>query len=284
MGFGESLGLSSINPIAVATSIGEIGAGLYEGHRNRGQQRDINNANAALQREFAKMGITWRVEDAKRAGIHPLAAIGAVGASASPSFQLGEKDEALSRGLSNMGQNISRSMRATQNPQERLETAYRLENMRLNNEMLKAQIDQVSRPDNPPLPTGGTDNFIGGQGDSGVMLVVPSKRVSHAPGRPAQEAGARPDVSYSRTDDVLVPVIPEGLAESMEDDTVGKILWRIRNQIAPNVTGRGAPPKSQLPPGYHYWRWDKFKQGWSPARRSWRPFGREVYEKFRYGR
>lgn len=54
-------------------------------------QRDANaridyaNAqNNATQREFAQNGIQWKVEDAKKAGIHPLYALGA--STASPSF------------------------------------------------------------------------------------------------------------------------------------------------------------------------------------------------------
>lgn len=275
---------ASLNPVTVGATLLSGGAELWEGHRNRRAQREINDQNAQLQREFARMGITWRVEDARRAGIHPLAALGASGASASPSYQLGAPDDSVSRGIHNMGQNLSRSMKATLSPQERLENEYRLENMRLNNELLRGQVIRDRQPGNPPLPSGGTDNFIGGQGDSGTMLVVPSKRTAHAPGRPAQEAGARPDVSYSRTDSGLVPVIPQGLSESMEDDTVGKILWRIRNQVMPNLSGRGAPPKSQLPNGYNHWRWDKLTQEWRPAKNNKRSFGREIYEKFRYGR
>jgi hypothetical protein len=36
-----------------------------------------NNSNIALQKEMAQKGIQWRVEDAKAAGISPLAALGA---------------------------------------------------------------------------------------------------------------------------------------------------------------------------------------------------------------
>lgn len=37
-----------------------------------------------FQREFAQMGVRWRVADAKAAGLHPLAALGTSGASATP--------------------------------------------------------------------------------------------------------------------------------------------------------------------------------------------------------
>lgn len=250
---------SKLSPF-IAPGIGLIGD-LLSGKENREAARRANDQNDALQREFAQMGIRWKVEDARAAGIHPLIALGAQGYSASPSHIT----ESAGRGnaLSNFGQNISRSVRATMTDQERLENTLRLENMRLNNDLLIKQLN--NQPTNPPMPTGGTDNFVPGQGDSGTMLVVPAKRTSHAPGRPAQEAGARPDVSYSRTDTGLVPVIPEGLSESMEDDLVGQLLWRIRNQVMPNITGSSKPPKSQLPPGKNRWRWHRFKQQWEPT-------------------
>lgn len=50
------------------------------------QQLVINQQNADLQREFAQMGIRWRVEDAEAAGLHPLAALGMQPVQASPSY------------------------------------------------------------------------------------------------------------------------------------------------------------------------------------------------------
>lgn len=71
-------------------------------------QNRANQKNEDMQREFATHGIRWRVEDAKAAGLHPLSALGATGASASPSaaplFD---------------GQNLSRSLSASQTPGER---------------------------------------------------------------------------------------------------------------------------------------------------------------------
>lgn len=289
MGFSlKKVGAGLLSPVALAgtaLSLGrDIGGAYFEHQENkdaREAQERVNRENAALQREFAQMGITWKVEDARRAGIHPLAALGASTQGATPSFQVGETDRSRSNLIRNMGQDISRSMVATMTPQERAEGILRLERMGLENQLIRKQLDQTG----PPMPSGGTDNFMGGQGDSGVMLVEPSRRVSHAPGRPAQEAGARPDVSYSRSDTGLVPVIPQGLSESMEDDLIGKLFWRIRNQVKPNLMGSGKPPKSQLPPGAQDWRFDRFNQEWRPYRHDWkkRSFLRETYDKFRYG-
>lgn len=49
--------------------------------RNLEFAREQGAKNEALQREFASMGVRWRVEDAKAAGVHPLYALGAGGAA-----------------------------------------------------------------------------------------------------------------------------------------------------------------------------------------------------------
>lgn len=46
--------------------------------------REQQNQNIALQREFAQMGIRWRVEDAKAAGLHPMYALTGGGAAFAP--------------------------------------------------------------------------------------------------------------------------------------------------------------------------------------------------------
>lgn len=70
--------------MGIADALGGIVEGAFDiagGQLSAGQNRQTQRANADLQREFAKNGITWRVEDAKRAGLHPLAALGMIPAS-----------------------------------------------------------------------------------------------------------------------------------------------------------------------------------------------------------
>lgn len=70
--------------------IGSIHDGVFDwvnlGENRRIQRQNIENARSqiALQREFAQNSIQWRVADAKKAGIHPLAALGAQGTSYTP--------------------------------------------------------------------------------------------------------------------------------------------------------------------------------------------------------
>jgi hypothetical protein len=260
--------------IAAGLGLGFVGD-LLQGDKNRQATARANAANLKFaqaqdeqQREFAQNGIRWKTADAIAAGLHPLAALGTNGASYNPnSISIMPEIDDRAGAYSRMGQNLARSYQATATQDERLQNQLRLENMRLQNELLKSQITSINNPHNPPMPTSGSDNYMSGQGDSGLMLVKPSERTMSAPGRPAQEAGWRPDVSYSRTDKGLAPVIPQGLSESMEDDLIGKIFWRIRNQLVPNVTGGGSPPKSQLPAWADEWNWSHSGQEWRPSKR-----------------
>ena len=64
--------------MSVALAAGLVGAyGAYRGSRMASksamQQAELDRQ---LQKEFAQHGVRWRVEDAKAAGIHPLAALG----------------------------------------------------------------------------------------------------------------------------------------------------------------------------------------------------------------
>lgn len=66
--------------------VGKIGGGLISNVFNSNARNKINQQNADLQREFSQNSISWRVQDAKNAGIHPLFALGASTISAQPSF------------------------------------------------------------------------------------------------------------------------------------------------------------------------------------------------------
>lgn len=80
-------------------------------------QKSANEDNYERQKEFAQMGIQWKVEDAKRAGLHPLYALGGSGATYSPSSQ------PIFDGPS-LGQNLSRAASAfTSSAEQKLRDA-----------------------------------------------------------------------------------------------------------------------------------------------------------------
>lgn len=238
--------------------------------RNRDFQMDIAEKNIALQREFAQQGVRWKVEDAKAAGIHPLYALGASTSSFAP-VSVGGDFHSSGPAFRSMGQNLGRAIQAATSSEERelntinLASAKAdLEGKTLDNQIRATQLRNLNAT-SPALPGAVDTNFIPGQGNSNRLVKTnPAERTASQPGRPAQEAGWRPDVSFSRTDTGLTPMVPTSLSESLEDDIIGKLMWRVRNQLVPNLGGGGAPTRDQLPPGADQWYWSHVKQEWRP--------------------
>lgn len=129
-----------------------------------------------MQKDFAQNAIQWKVADATKAGLHPLAALGANTMSYSP-IQTGD----MAGPLSDMGQNVGRSIEATQNGAERSAGKLgllQMERAGLENDLLRTQIASqnatLRAQLGPPMPTdGGAGQIIPGQGNS----LVPSKLV-----------------------------------------------------------------------------------------------------------
>lgn len=138
------------------------GTKLLGGYFSDKETAKQQEANRALQREFAQSGIQWKVADAKAAGVHPLAALGTSVSMPAVSVQ----PSAMGAAIGSMGQDISRAIASTASPDTRASMysnsmmELNLENAKLRNEMLKNQIassfarlgqgGQVG----PPMPTG----------------------------------------------------------------------------------------------------------------------------------
>lgn len=127
------------------------------------------------QERFAQSGIQWRVADAQKAGIHPLYALGATGASYSPSpVSIGTApvaaDTSMGTAVSAMGQDISRALNSTRSQTQRDDAFTKtvqemsLQKMGLENELLASQIQRLKVQSNPPMP-GLVSRAPGGSGD-----------------------------------------------------------------------------------------------------------------------
>lgn len=167
-------------------------------------QSEANKSNQALanqmwqqnylaQKEFAQNGIRWRVDDAKAAGLHPLFALGATGASYSPvntSSYYENESGGLGNALSNMGQDISRAQQAKMTRVERAVQDLRdqklfdldVQQKEANIALTQAQTAEVSSRNQqqvPALPyasgydiSNGQGDYVNYKGDYGVLPEV----------------------------------------------------------------------------------------------------------------
>lgn len=229
-------------------------------------------ADVTLQKEFAQNGIRWKVEDAKRAGIHPLAALGAQTMSFSPVSSGSIPETGMAQGLSNMGQDISRAVAATQTSQERQLAALQIQSAKLDvegkaidNQLRARQLTPLQGPSFP-----GSGNLLPGQGNSRVVDKA-MERTTSMSGQPAYEPGATTGSGfYVSTRGALVPVPSKDTKEKIEDNTFHEVMHFVRNNILPNITGGNAPD------GY---RWSVRDQGYVPIfnNRAPRVYSRDQY-------
>jgi len=214
------------------------GANILGGILGSNSQEKAAKQNAALQREFAQNGIQWKVEDAKKAGIHPLAALGAQTSSFAPVSVGGDS---LAAGISAAGQDVSRAIDATRSASGRIDAYNKtvqdlsLRRMGLENELLASQIAKIRQAGTPPpMPTAGDRYLLDGQADSGLIKSTPMERNTTNPGFPHQEAGPVSEIGFARTKaGGLAPMYSKDTKDRLEDDTLGMISWNIRNRIAP---------------------------------------------------
>lgn len=190
-----------------------IGGGLLG---NRAAERQ-QNINWDKQKTFAKKAIQWKVEDAKKAGLHPLFALGANTNSFNP-ISVGDS---MGPALQQAGQDISRAMYANSDSQTRGDVkimgALALEKAGLENDLLRAQIAKLSGQVGPPVPTA-AQSLMGGP--QGIWESKPAEVVTSRPGASHIQAG--PEVPAFQGADfgpfklnLLSPTVSEQL-EDME--------------------------------------------------------------------
>lgn len=138
----------------------------------------------------AKEGLGWRVDDAKRAGIHPLYALGAGGVGAGAVVG-GSQGPSAGEAVSNFGQNIQYMMS---------------QRAQLNNALVAAQVRNLDARTQSLLSSPPTDvNAVTNRPQIGAIEVEPDKITSAAPGKPEQTAGTGPGMK-----EFIVGTTPKG--------------------------------------------------------------------------
>nr|QJB19996.1 MAG: DNA pilot protein [Microvirus sp.] len=235
-------------------------------------QAEIAERNIALQREFAQNGLRWRIEDAQAAGIHPLAALGAPGASFSPvtvgttvpNYQ--SPMSGTGAALRDMGQNISRAVQSTMTPQEKIysETtnALKLENMQLQNDLLRGQVSHINKQNQPATPS-----------VAPRVITKPSEQTASSSDDHSRQAGSVNDYGFVRTASGGLAIVPStDVKERIEDQLIPELSWAVRNYGSANLGLSKAPSEKEFPtkPG-HKWSWDVWRQEFRqrPVNKPW---------------
>lgn len=158
--------------LSLLTGAISAGANLLAGNKQAKANERARAEDYAHQKEFAQSGITWKVEDAKRAGIHPAIALGAQPASYSP---IGVGDTGTQH-LAAAGQDISRAIDSTRTASSRTSAfdqtvqGLTVQKMGLENELLASQIAKTKMQVGPPMA--GDNYLIPGQTASGLPVPI----------------------------------------------------------------------------------------------------------------
>lgn len=251
---------------AIANALGSVVSGITGANA----AKDAARTQYKHQKEFAQEGIQWKVADAKKAGIHPLYALGANTTSYAP-VSVGDTNP-LS-GLAAAGQDISRAVDATRPASAKLDAYTRtaqglqLQRMGLENELLASQIAKTRQTSTPPMPTASDRMLVDGQGDSPLVRESPMARQSHAAGAPSQEAGAVTEMGYLRTPTGWAPVMSKDAKDRSEDDIGAELSWALRNRLLPSVGFAHQPPTDVKLGPDEYWKFNAVKQEYYIAKR-----------------
>lgn len=226
--------------MAAVSGLSNIASGFLgssENAKSRGMQERLSSENMWWQQHMANHGIEMRVDDAKRAGIHPLAALGSPLIQPSPVQASFGGNNAWASAASNFGQDVSRSMMATRTQTERDATymnsvrELQAEGLVLDNEMKRSQIARFNSMPNPAFP--GNNNMIPGQGNTPPNSIDTARIIREGLPGSAVATPPVPDLSYMQGRDGQYPTPSKEGKELIEDNIFQEAAHFLRNNIMP---------------------------------------------------
>lgn len=243
---------------AIGSAIGAVGS-IAGGLIGANNAQSVAGMNYEAQKEFAQNGIRWKVEDAKRAGIHPLYALGASTQGYSPTSGY-TGDFGISDAAAHFGQGYERAQQAKMTKEERdkqdvrdaIQDMAALEDLNQKRRINDAQIrlanseifrnfalstNALRKTGLPPAMPGGLGGVIAGQGNSyatGQTTPEISSVVTSEKGTPSVQAGSPPDVRFYRTiSGGRAPLPTEEAGDAMDAALGSGLQWSFRNNIIP---------------------------------------------------
>lgn len=250
------------------------GAQLLSGVLGNRSSESAERKNRAMQREFAKHGISWRVADAKRAGLHPLAALGAN--IASPRAVHVGRDYSF---LNKMGQTVASAM----------DKKYQRKHADVDLEIKKLEAERLRRTLPPKIPGQGDTDLTTGivstydvpqnkRGSGGVkwkdVELEKKQQEGIAAGHgPLYQYKERPDGSVvmllsKEAGDIVESDMPawiQNIAFRGELEGKARHWLKTRNDKIMDMLSRLRPKR--FPGKNKEWRYDTYKSAWYSRKR-----------------
>jgi len=222
---------------------GGIGKAIEQQHAEDRQDR-LRASEIAHQERFAKNALKWKVQDAKEAGIHPLAALGASTVSPSPTLVGGSGGGLSTEGL---GQDISRAISAGMNKHQKKLLDLQVGSANADFEMKKLELIEKRR------------QVLGSPNDPGVQRqdVRVNKGVGHI------ERGKHPIYTHIDAGQGVLRAVPsEKYKEATEDNMLQEIPQSLEIISGKDNT---KPPKSKWAKGAIDYYYSLSDMGWKPV-------------------
>ena len=205
---------------SVAGSVISGLSGVAGGMINATQSKTIAREQMRLQKEFAQNGIQWKVDDARRAGIHPLYALGANTATYTP---VSQDSAGLGNAVADAGAYLGKAVDGAIDKDTRRELEQ--ENLNFSRLMREGQLEEQRQRVRGLMLQNDEQEFQNARLASAV---------SGNPVRPVARTVGSPDHIY----DVV------GYSGSNNNPAVRSHLDKVRSNAASN--GVGAPLKSPV--------------------------------------
>lgn len=277
MGFFSSIGKVFKNVVSpVVDTVGSIvgiGSGVanaVSGHNANKTNQALNEANFKLaqdqfqfQKDYVKNRLQWQVEDAKKAGLHPMAAAGLSATSFSPVSTSSIAQQPLDYSFVNdLGQSLDyAATKGKSRPEQAQMIKLQLRGLELDNEYKQAQIDSLKADtlassiasnqalESPASPSLSTSNLIGGQGDAPIKQVP--DEVIMSGGNPSVTAGTHPLWAHARSGDFTVPVLSDKLADAITENKEKHFGAELSYALSA-WNGKVKPPENAFTPHERY--------------------------------
>lgn len=276
---------------AVGKIAGDIGGTWLNYSLQKKADADARREQYWKDKEFAQHGVRWRVEDARKAGLHPLAALGISPAQGSTAFA-GDHTSAhggLSEGLSQLGSKFDKKDPYTEKLKKLDLRKKNLELRILEKELENMGVGEGPRTDSlGNLITDSKGNLTGmdsqrinGESDPSVKRIVPEKAVIHGNREGGIGAGEQwlnmGDGSYKST---YSQTGSEPMESSIQDkiNVEGKRIWnQFKNEFYVKFhKAKGAEATfqrirddmpRQSPGKGKEWRYDHIWDDWYPVKK-----------------